>query len=849
MTRAEVNAFMQSQSRLSQAARHQIVASVRATVGNARGQERVDRVTQLMDDIATDPRLAATRKAIRYYTALEAQTTRPQPSARAIPGRPDRVVHGPGGFGAINLTAASQAAAKAGEAVAPGIHSGSAPAQFVRNAFKDVGTIGSAPFVAGVQLAGIGKDIATGHPVKAAEKVGEFGKAIVEGTIHDWSDPAKYLQEHPVLFGLDVTGAGSAVGRTAGAVGRLAKIERASTIRPPLALGEDLAAGIVERRGSKDWIRREAQRYADSKHETLKDEHGNDVMVSQGGRQVPVLKPRDTIISAIRHPKVGAQGALNLKRADAIAGRTNANERQGREMEGKARQVRGVKGQTAKAAVALVVRGAITSADHFQADLTNYLTRLRGKLAQHDLEVANGQTPTIYLHEGEVQAARRNAQIADKVLRSPRAMSQAEAIVAEALRHGGDLVAHDKAAADAGLFEGGHEQARRARLVETAVEHMGGKHGTDPRLDTQIEALKGQERSLQARLNFGHVPAAHVQAVQAQIAQIRDSRRALRASNTKRLRDSHGNPLEPDQIEAFLRSRGRDPETVAYLPPNVTRNRHFHKQFRPDSGARHPRHGRPHQDGRAGTQGRRRELSADILRAAGVRPRHDHEGPNIDRLIAEHGMRHPAVAKAAKGLALTRHEQRVVDEGGYFTGPRQARRHARRRARTEHLAAVRAVPGKLDASTPRHHPGDLQAPARWRASAERLLNDRFLTDDELKTGRTRNVVLVNQDLVERLQAHLKPSTAAGKFAQIANKAFRYAVLPQFRWLVGNFFEPLVVRMPGVGSGINVFGLAADVVAANRQLKTWTARRPGDPCRGGARSATTRSAGCCSATRA
>jgi hypothetical protein len=48
-------------------------------------------------------------------------------------------------------------------------------------------------------------------------------------------------------------------------------------------------------------------------------------------------------------------------------------------------------------------------------------------------------------------------------------------------------VAHDKAAADAGLFEGGHEQARRARLVETAVEHLDARHGTDPRFDARIK--------------------------------------------------------------------------------------------------------------------------------------------------------------------------------------------------------------------------------------------------------------------------------------------------------------------------------------------------------------------------
>jgi hypothetical protein len=47
-------------------------------------------------------------------------------------------------------------------------------------------------------------------------------------------------------------------------------------------------------------------------------------------------------------------------------------------------------------------------------------------------------------------------------------------------------------------------------------------------------------------------------------------------------------------------------------------------------------------------------------------------------------------------------------------------------------------------------------------------------------------------------------------------------------MVGNFFEPLVVRMPGVGSGINVFGLAMDIVAATREVRHM--ERSGDPAR-------------------
>jgi hypothetical protein len=212
------------------------------------------------------------------------------------------------------------------------------------------------------------------------------------------------------------------------------------------------------------------------------------------------------------------------------------------------------------------------------------------------------------------------------------------------------------------------------------------------------------------------------------------------------------------------------------------------------------------------------ENSTEILKAAGVR----HavtltKARNIDRLVADHGMRHPAVAKAAAGKKLTKYEQRVVDRGGYWTGPEAKEAIARAEARGENLVAVRAFPGRLDAETQKIIREDMQGPGAMDTLGQRLLNDRVLTEG-LDGHKTRNVVLMNAHLVQRLQDHLKPSTSAGKFGQIVNRAFRYAVLPQPRWVVGNFFEPLVVRMPGVGSGINVFGLGMDFAAGVRQIK-------------------------------
>jgi hypothetical protein len=146
-------------------------------------------------------------------------------------------------------------------------------------------------------------------------------------------------------------------------------------------------------------------------------------------------------------------------------------------------------------------------------------------------------------------------------------------------------------------------------------------------------------------------------------------------------------------------------------------------------------------------------------------------------------------------------------------------------ARGEDLKAVRAFPGRLDADTQKIIREDLQGPGAMDSLGQRLLNDRFLTADELKSGSARNVLLMQKPLVDRLEDHLRPSSSVMKFAQITNRAFRYAVLPQPRWVVGNFFEPMFVRMPGVGSGINVFGLGVDVAPRPASSGGWSVQRP------------------------
>jgi hypothetical protein len=100
----------------------------------------------------------------------------------------------------------------------------------------------------------------------------------------------------------------------------------------------------------------------------------------------------------------------------------------------------------------------------------------------------------------------------------------------------------------------------------------------------------------------------------------------------------------------------------------------------------------------------------------------------------------------------------------------------------------------------------------------RLLNDRVVMANEWKTHQARNVVLVPAARIEQHARHLQRTGDIEKFFQMLNRPFRFAVLAQPRWLAGNFLEPFIVRLTTVGSGVNVFGLARDLIATHKIIK-------------------------------
>jgi len=995
LTRAEIHGFLTSTSRVTQAARGQIVGSIRRQVADTRGADRVRALDRVVDEIRHDPRLRGTRRAIRYYTALEQGIARQQDPTRVLrPGPTPRKIRlgvGPLSLATINTTAGARTARNVFAAVAPGLQGDAPTRQFARNALKDVGALGAAPFIGAYQTALVGRDVVTGHPVRAGKRVYELGKGVAEQTVEDWSHPGRYFREHPGFFALDLlaleTGVGRGLGAAARGLGkkgapgwRGAAARAGSTERLPIALEDDLAGGVYHRRPySKDVFRAMAQRARDRSREVIYDAEGRPVAV----------RPRQQIFRDERE-------RLNKRTANLRAGRHIAGERLGRDIADRAFRVPGagralgrriagrlpgervveslpgVRGRYARDIVSLVTRGTILTGEHFEKNLEDYVKRVKAHLAEHDDQVAKTGHSTVYHDEDEVKRARDVVKAGEAVLGSPKAMAQAEQIVQAGTEAGRRLVAGEREVVE--RTRDVPEQMQRARLIEPAAVHMGARHytvaehraleraalatekdaaeahrqaktptdrkaaldalnaarehriavsGRDPVGVRSHEAAKtahtaaGQrhtqaqhaEQSAQRRVQAlvdrhksergreawqgGPVAAYHVggkryvlfkdaveyarahglnprkdiqrvattAAEARRVGELSQARRALRTATDRRkqaakdlrnaelhlgrnpmpatraaLRHGPENPsgktpgsfLPTREIEDFLRSKGRDPETVAWLPGHTQRS-FFHQAFRVEQSrktlakpAEGTRTGALHLKG--GT-----ETSAEILRAAGIRQATIlNHARHIDSFLGEHGMRHPAWGKAQRGEQLTRHEQKVVDEGGYWNSKDALTAIDRARARGQRLAAVRAYPTRLSEADQELIRSDLQNPGAMDSVADRLLNNRFLTEEELKktSGKARNLLLVNGDMMDTMRAHLTPRGELTRWGNMLNRMFRYAVLPQPRWLTGNNVEPMLVRMPGAGSGVNVFGMAADLRAESQILAA--AKRSPDP---------------------
>ena len=938
----------------ARAASHYARASERATAAQV-GTRAVPKAPALpyprIGPLATDSSLPVTNRSARIRAGREiirGHVARNQFG----PAPPPMKVKALGFVGPkINLTAVSRALAGATT-----LNQGDlGPRTALGKITGDVKTLATGPFVGGYELGAAAVEglkkrpyllaatpLFGGLTAAATTKRGQkLGKGVLKGVTE--SSPAalvtghpglaaKRFGEHPLIEALNYAALESAVGRTVGAGIRAAgstpdapgvrgALARAgSTVRPPVALADELGGGTVQRTASKDPFRKFFQVASDRARERLRDAEGNVVTVTDRGREVPVLKS---------HPI--EREHLQRITADFEHARENAASRQAREEASRESRVRrrgvtkaaraeGISGREARDVVSMVTEGTILSARDFEAQLRAHRDRIAGHL-EEDANAAPHER--IYRDTAARKAAEKRVELADSILESPKRMAQAERIVAAGEKAGERLVAGDARKAELRLADS--EELRRARLKVAAVEHMGARHYTvEQHAALERDALAAEraarERAdklpagpekMAARAELAEARARRIavsgrdpylvnahedavafernarrehQAAQAEVARLQNRRQRILGKQSSRrsqgrkvgegaraatvaerrelekidksikaaqnvaeearkkrararhkvrknpmpdigegLRRPGGEYLGTGEIEDFIRSKGRDPGTVAYLPSEVS-SRQFYSQFRPGGRGTvttgQVRTGAAHEKGTT-------EASAELLRAAGVRDAITiNKAEHIDRQIGDHGIRHPAWAKAERGQELTPKERRIVDRGGLWTGREAEEAITRIRNDTgEEYVAVRAYPGKLDQESQRIIRENLQGPGAMESLPERLWNSRILHEGEFD-ARARNVVLMPASYVERQIAHLAPAQGLERFFQVLNRPFRYAVLPQFRWLTGNFVEPYIVRLTASGSGLNVFGLAADIRAANREIKVM--ERSGDP---------------------
>lgn len=586
------------------------------------------------------------------------------------------------------------------------------------------------------------------------DRLRRLGSGIVQSVRHEVTHPEQAFREHPLLFGLDLAGGVGAVGRVGGALGRAAKLEAASTVRSPLALIGEPGSPLIERGFSKDVTRKAAQYAADARREPLRHKDGSIVYVRHLGRRVPVLRARP-----------GEARRLARSAGDFVAARAVDVERLARHEAAREFRVRGIHGRRAKDLVSMVVEGTITSARHFEQDLRAHKARIEEELRSN---------PDSYRHTGELRAARDRLQMIDAALRNPRVMAQAPQIVKAGEDIGRRLNAAEKEAIRAGILH--PKKASRSRLVPAAVEHLGARHFTGDQLD---------ELGVDAKAS---------------------------------IRRADGTFLSNAEVEDFLRSRGRDPGTVAYLPHrmDVRGARAFHTQFRPGARPLLDKEARTGAAYRRGTT----EASARLVQEQGVRlATQVAKSRALDRLVSDYGLRHEAHGKMLRGEPLSKAEKKIVAQGGYLTGKEAKEIAERVEADTgERLVAMRAFGSRLDKET-RKSVREMQDPSSLEALPQRLLSARVLTAKDLDGTRARNVVLMPAELHDRLMEHLKPAGSLERVVQYLNVPFRMAVLPQPRWLTGNFVEPYAVRLATIGSGVvNIPGMALDIAAAEKVLR-------------------------------
>jgi hypothetical protein len=532
----------------------------------------------------------------------------------------------------------------------------------------------------------------------------------------------------------------------------------------------------------------------------------------------------------------------------------------------------------------LVATGTVRTADSLVHDLEKRAQQIRSSLEQ-DANLPMGEK--LYHTADERKVAEANAKWMEDVARHPKTAQHAQRIVERGLAHARLLNEADRGVA--ARHVGSEQMLQRSALSEYALAHMDARHVTaeeharlerDASTPEEAAAVSGRDPARlaahqEAVARHGHAVARH-KAVQASIARLERTRaRLIGAQSVRRGRDRRANTpaeirklknverllrnarqqerdlrtersitkrriaknpmperhaglrhpdgtyLSNEDIRAHALASGRDPETLAYLPHRMEaelKGSHYTQNRpgnRPNFDKGETRTGELY---RRGAVAFGRDVVHDELTRKATQVV---KADSVDRMVADVGMRHPAWAKAERGEDLTPAEQRIVSKGGLFTA-KEAAEYARRIEGNggERLVPITVHPASMRGDAAEALRGDI-SPAAMETLDANMLSARMNP-----TGNARNVVLMPGHYIDRQLKHLQPAGEIFKGFQILNAPFRMAVLPQPRWLTGNFFEPYVVRLTLSGAGLNLPGMAVDVAAGAKIIREM--RRSGDP---------------------
>lgn len=848
--KAQVHAFLLSQTKQAHAARQQIVGSIRQNVKGLKGAERVQAIDRLIDEIATDPKLAGTRKAIRHYTAIEARTTRPQTTATAKPGPAPKKAHvGVGPLSAtVNLTAASQAITTAAEKAAPGLSSaGASPAgKFGKNALSDIAHLPLMVPQTAYEIAAAAKEAAGGDTKR--------GKAILKGFTEGvyglaaqgkWSELEDYVREHPIYAGLELRGGKGIVGRGAGAVLRSGVAGKtaaraASTARKDIALSDEGARVADRQHYSPDVLtkvfqvlaekarggdgktmlrdhrlRRRADFESDTAAATSRAVRGDEAKQAHSAKpKGPLAEVVGLVVQGVVRPKsleadlrkelgrldhahataefsTGAQKRQNRTTADAIRKVLDSPEAMRRigdvAQSGRA-NVRAINDLEAKA----VDLGAITPK---RAD--------RAKLfpaAQAHLGAEYSDAPFRAARAGEVAAGRALRDEAtvrrQRVAQARETEQQAQARVKTlAAKHKSERGKEGYNAPIAVYHVGPGRFELRKDAVAAAKEHgipiseikrVALTSGEAKRVGEISQARRAAQSATQHR----RAAEANLRALNKTGAAAEPARKAFEDARAGRKAAMKGGTQSLNVGGRFLPNTdilNAVGEDVAHLPHH-TQQRGARAHYQTAFAGRKNLDSSKKRTGSAFEKGAV-DVSYDAVKEHRIRMR------GVVNRIAEHD-------KIIHSIAITG-PKTPQNPHGMMTWDQAEKLAENASDKGAKLVPYRAVPGSYDRARIERIANDQSAVET--TDLEKLVDHEFA--ERLKAPAendrtTPNTVLVPEQIVNQLQAQHAVSGTAGKAWNIAADVFRRTVLPfSTKWLTGNVVEA-GVRLAAVGAGPN-----------------------------------------------